>query len=216
MDHIRNDIVQESLVVGDDDCRLLRSVKCVDAVGYNAQSIHIQSAVGLVKDGESRIEHGHLEYLVTLLLSSGEPYVYLSLCEFRLHLHKCHLLAKKLKEIACLERLETLACTMCIDGSLHEIRDGHTRYLHRILERKEYSCPCTLLRRHCKQVLSHELYRTGRNRKLRFAGKNCRQSTLACTVRTHHRMNLALADGQIDSFEDLLVLNRCPEAFYLQ
>ena len=105
---------------------------------------------------------------------------------------------------------------MRIDGSLHEIRDGHTRNLHRILERKEYSRPCTLLGRHCKQVLSHELYRTGRNGKLRLARKNCRQRTLASSVRTHHRMNLTLADGQIDSFEDLLVLNRCPKAFYLQ
>lgn len=36
------------------------------------------------------------------------------------------------------------------------------------------------------------------------------KSTLSCSVRTHHCMNLTLADHKIHSFKDFLILNRGP------
>ena len=105
---------------------------------------------------------------------------------------------------------------MCIDSSLHEVGYGDARYLHRILERKEESGPSPFFRTHGQKILSEELHCTGSNSKLRLACKNSRKRALTCTVRSHHRMNLTLADDQIHAFQDFLILNRGPEALYFQ
>ena len=70
MHHVRNDVVQKSLIVGDDDRSLLRSMEGIHTVRNDAESVHIKSAVGLVENRESRVKHGHLEDLVTLLLTA--------------------------------------------------------------------------------------------------------------------------------------------------
>ena len=173
MHHIRHDIVQKPLIVSDHNRRLLRSMKCVHAVCYDAEGVHIESAVCLVKYSQCRIQHGHLENLVTLLLTARESHIHLTLGKLRLHLHERHLLTHQLQEVSRLERLETLACAMRIHRSLHEVRYRHSRNLHRILERQEYACPCTFLRRHGQKVLSEELYGSGSHGELRLSCKHC-------------------------------------------
>ena len=96
---------------------------------------------------------------------------------------------------------------MRIDCSLHEIGDGHPWNLHRILERKEDTRPCTFLRRHREKVLTHELDGTCSHGELRLSRQHCRKSTLSGTVRTHDRMDFTLADGQVNTLENLLILN---------
>ena len=134
MYHIRNDIVQKPLVVSNNDSRLLRGMKRIHTICHNAESINIKTAVCLVEDGESRVEHGHLEDLITLLLTSRETHIHLTLSKFRLHLNESHLLTHKFKEVSSLQRLKPLACTMSVYCSLHEICYSNSRYLHRILE----------------------------------------------------------------------------------
>ena len=116
----------------------------------------------------------------------------------------------------CFSLLLCLACAVCIHCCLHEVGDSHTRNLHRILERKEDTCPCSFLRRHCQKVLSKELYAACSHSELRLSGKHGGKRTLTCTVRSHHSMNLTLADGQVNTLQDLLILNRSPQAFNLQ
>ena len=105
---------------------------------------------------------------------------------------------------------------MSIDCSLHEVRDRNSWNLHRILEREEDSRPCTLLRRHCKKILTEKLDCSCRHCKLRLSGQHCRKSTLAGAVRAHDRMDLTLTDRQIHTLQDFLILNRSPEALYFQ
>ena len=172
MHDIRYNIIQKSLVMSDYNSRFLRGMKGIHTVCNDSECIHIKSAVSLVKDSKSRIQHRHLENLVTFLLATGESHIDLSLCELRLHLHECHLFTKKFKEITGLERLESLSSTMRIDSCLHKVSDGHSRNLHRVLERKEDSRPGTLFRRHCQQILSEELDGSGCDSELRFSCKN--------------------------------------------
>ena len=85
------------------DGALLRSPELVDAFRNDTEGIHVQAAVSLVEYGQHRVEHRHLEYLIALLLSSGESYIDFALGEFALHLHHGHLLLHHLDELSWLE-----------------------------------------------------------------------------------------------------------------
>ena len=52
MDHVGHDIVEQALIVRDHNGRFVRAVKCVDAVGNNAQGVDIESRIGFVEYGE--------------------------------------------------------------------------------------------------------------------------------------------------------------------
>ena len=111
-----------------------------------AKCIHVKTAVGFVKDCESRVEHGHLENLVAFLLSAGKAHVHFPLGKLRLHLHECHFFTHEFKKVSCLEGLESLSLTVGIHCRLHEISDGNSRNFNGILKRQEDACPCPLLR----------------------------------------------------------------------
>ena len=70
------DVGQDPLVVGDDeDAGGVLGGDAVDPLGDDPDGIDVQSAVGLVEDGERRAEHGELEDLGPLLLAAGEALV---------------------------------------------------------------------------------------------------------------------------------------------
>ena len=96
---------------------------------------------------------------------------------------------------------------MRIDSSLHEVGDGHSRNLDRILERKEDTGPCTFLWTHSQKVLAKKLYAASCHSELRLSSKHCRQGTLSRTVRAHHSMYLSLSDDEIHTFQYFLILN---------
>ena len=75
MHEVRHDVVEQPLVVRDDEHRVLLAAQRVHAVGDDAQRVDVEAGVGLVEDGELRIEHRHLEDLVALLLAAGEAFV---------------------------------------------------------------------------------------------------------------------------------------------
>ena len=138
----------------------------------DSERIHIKSAVRLVKNGQSRVEHSHLENLVTLLFTTGKTDIDLSLRKLGTHLDERHLLPHKFQEITGFHRIEPLRLSLGIDSCLHKIRDSDTRNFDRILERHEDSGPRTLLRRHCEQILAHEVYATLGNCIKRLSGKH--------------------------------------------
>ena len=55
------------------------------AVGHDAQRVDVEARVGLVEHGQLRVEHGHLQDLVALLLAAGEALVQVALTEGGVH-----------------------------------------------------------------------------------------------------------------------------------
>src|SRR5581483_2091953 len=72
MHHIRHDVIEQPLVVGDDDHRSLRRAQAIDAVGDHAQRIDIEAGIGLVQHRQARLQQCHLQHLVALLFTAGK------------------------------------------------------------------------------------------------------------------------------------------------
>jgi Fe-S cluster assembly protein SufD len=70
MNNIRFDIIQQALVVSNNDTTGLRSFQFIDSFGHNTQSVNIQTRVCFIQNTQFRFQHGHLENLVTFLLST--------------------------------------------------------------------------------------------------------------------------------------------------
>src|SRR5690606_32370927 len=76
VDEVRLDVVEDPLVVGDQqDAAIGLALVAVDSLGDDAQGIDVQTGVGLVHDGELRLEQVELQNLVALLLATGEALV---------------------------------------------------------------------------------------------------------------------------------------------
>src|SRR5438552_1786301 len=71
VNEVRDYVVQETLIVGNDDNRTLRTSHCVDAVGHDSERVNVEPRIGFVEDRQFRFQHGHLQNLVTLLLPAG-------------------------------------------------------------------------------------------------------------------------------------------------
>src|SRR3990172_9222134 len=56
---VRRDVVEDSLVVGDDYDRLLRAAERVDPRGHDLQGVDIQPRVRLVEEREPGVEDRH-------------------------------------------------------------------------------------------------------------------------------------------------------------
>jgi hypothetical protein len=63
------------------------------------QRIDVEAGIGLVEQRELRLEHGHLQDLVALLLAAREAFVDAAIEEALVHLHELHLLADQLQEL---------------------------------------------------------------------------------------------------------------------
>ena len=63
-------VIEQTLIMGNYDCGIVFGLELVHSFGHYAESIDIKAGVSLVKDGETRLEHSHLENLVAFLLAS--------------------------------------------------------------------------------------------------------------------------------------------------
>src|SRR5699024_6844833 len=73
---VRDDVVEDALVVGNhDDATVGFLLVGVDSIGNNAQRVNVKTGVGLVHDSELWLDEVKLHYLVTLLLAAGETFV---------------------------------------------------------------------------------------------------------------------------------------------
>src|SRR2546425_559251 len=99
VNEVRNDIVQQPLVVRHHDDGALGTAQRIDAVRHDPQSVDVETRVGLVKDGEPRLEHGHLENFVPLLLSAREAFVHRPVHQAFVHPEQLHFLADHREEV---------------------------------------------------------------------------------------------------------------------
>ena len=103
-----------------------------------------------------------------------------------------------------------------VDRGLHEVRDGDSGDLDRVLEGHEQSGPGSFLRLHRQQILAVELYRAGSDLVVRLSGQDRGQGAFAGSVRTHHGVDLAAADLKVDALEDLIVCDTGVQIGYFQ
>src|SRR5690606_35656478 len=64
---IRDDVIQQPLVVGYHDSSIIGGFKLVHPIGHNSQSIDIQSGIGFIEYRKGGLEHRQLENFVSFL-----------------------------------------------------------------------------------------------------------------------------------------------------
>src|SRR3954451_20599532 len=85
------DVAQDPGVVRDEQrAGLAARADPVDALGHDPQRVDVEPGVGLVEDGDLRLQKLELQDLVTLLLATGEALVDVARREGRIHLESGH------------------------------------------------------------------------------------------------------------------------------
>ena len=74
------------------------SPQLVHAAGNDLQRVDVQAGVGLVQEGEGRLQHEHLEDFHAFLLPAGKALVQVAVDEGLVDLHEIHGLAEALDE----------------------------------------------------------------------------------------------------------------------
>ena len=203
VDHVGAYHLEQTVVVGYHDARVVWRAQLVHALGNYPHGIDIKPGVGLVEYGELRFEHCHLEYLVALLLAAAETLVHAAVGELRIELHYLLLLAQQLQKLGCFHLGKALSLALLVDGGFHEVGHRHSSYLDRILEREEKSLVRTLLGLHREQVLAVEAGLALSDLIEWIAGEHSRKGRLARTVGAHNGMGLTRSNAEIDAPEYL-------------
>ena len=216
MHHVGHYVVQQFAVMRDHYRRSLRGAKGPDSVGDYLERVHVEAGIGLVEYAELRFQHGHLEYLVALLLSSRKAHVHVAFRKFPLHSHEGHLLLEQFQELARLDLGLSLSLASRVDGGLHEIGDADPGNLHGILEAQEDSGPRALLRTHGQKVAAGESDASLRDFVAGTPCKHTSESALAGAVGPHHGMHLSFEYGEIYAPEYLLALDSGVQVLYFK
>src|SRR5664280_2260072 len=215
MDLVGDDVVEEPLMMGDDDHGPIRTSHGVHPAGDDPEGIDVEAGVGLVQDGELRLENCHLQNLVALLLTPGETLVDRPAHEALVHLDELHPLPSQGKESHYIEFIESSLPTHRIERHAQEVQVAHPGDLHRVLEGEEEAGRGTVLGRQGEQVLVLEADRAGDAVGL-VAGKHVGEGALARAVRAHDGVYFARRNFEVDSPEDLVVTDLGVEVLDLQ
>ena len=215
MHHVRFDVVQQPLIVRDHDITVFRRPELIHTFRHDTQSVDVQSGVRFIEDAQTRFQHGHLEYLVALLLAAAEPFVHTTARQLIVQLHHFTPFAHQLQELPGRQSREPPVFTPLIHGRAHEIHHTHPRNLHRILEREEQPLMTAVLRTELQQIPPQETYAAPGHLKGRMARKHTAQRTLARPVRPHDGMYLTLIHIEIYTSQNLFPIDTCVQVPYL-
>ena len=132
----------------------------LDAAGNDAQSVDVETGVGLVEDGDPRLEHRHLQDLDALLLAAREAVVQIAAGHLLRHLEHLHRRRQVLAELGDLDRVVLAAgpgLADRVDRGAKEARHGDARDRMRVLEGEEEAALRALVRPHVDDALAvHE------------------------------------------------------------
>ena len=188
----------------------------VHAFGDDPERIDVQTRVRLVEDRHLRLQHRHLEHLQTLLLAAREALVDVARGERLVHLEERHLLAHPAAEVehrhAALDGVRGVDVGVLVDAlepgvqrRADEAGDAQPGDRGGVLEREEQPQPCALVGRQREQVVALPQHLAAVDDVRRVAHQRVRERGLARAVGAHDRVDLALADGEVDPLEDLAV-----------
>jgi hypothetical protein len=188
----------------------------VHALGHDAQGVDVQAGVRLVEDRHLGFQDRHLEHLQALLLAPGEALVHVSRGDRLVHLEQRHLLADELAELAHRDpapegvggidvRVRAEAGAAGVDRRPQEARHRQAGDRHRVLEGEEHAEPRALVDGELKQVVTLPEHLARLDDVGGMAHERVRQGGLARAVGAHDGVDLAVADGQLDPLQDLML-----------
>jgi hypothetical protein len=216
VDDVGLDVVEQTLVVGDQQDAEVRVQHRIDALGDDPQGIDVEPRIGLVEDRHLGLDDRHLEHLQPLLLATGETLVDVAGREALVHPEERHLLAHLGAEIAhrnaAADRIGRVDIGILVDAlqlgvqrAADERGDRQSGDRGRVLEGEEQPETRPLVRRELEDVSALPLDLTAGHDVGRVAHEGVGERRLARPVGAHDRVDLALADRQVDPLEDLLV-----------
>ncbi len=206
MHHVRHDVVEQSLVVGDDKEAAVRRAHQVDPLRHDLERVDVQAGVGLVHHAVLRTQHRHLQDLAALFLASGETFVERAGRELAVDLQLVHLFIERL---VVLHRIDLLTLGQPrLQRRPYEIRDAHPRDLQRILEGEEEPGVRNLVRLLAEDALAVEQDFARLDFIVLVPCQNLGQRALASPVRPHQRVNLPFRNGQVEVLQDFQPLDR--------
>ena len=193
--------------MGNYDAGILGIAEVIDALGHDAESINVQTAVRFVKNGELRLKHGHLENLIAFFSPPENPSLTERLASLLSSSTNSLRSRISFQKIGSRHRVQSLVFPFLVDCSPHEVDHADSRNLHRILETEEDTLAGTVLRWHLQQILAIEDDLARSDRIGRATRQNSREGALAGAIRTHHSMHLTRVDGEVDPFQYFLIAN---------
>ena len=193
MDDVRSQVFEQSLVVGDGHHAEFRSLPADlgHAVGHHGQGIDVQAGVSLVEDGDLGFQDGHLEDLVSFLLTTGETLIEVALGKRRVHAEPLHPLHDGQAQ---LEYRQVDALTGR-QGLAEKVDHRHPGHLQRVLEGEEHPGLAPDVGGPVGDVLTAKEHRTGGDRVLGAAQQHGSQGGLAGSVGPHEGVEFAGANG---------------------
>src|ERR1700730_4747322 len=205
---VRLDIIEQPLVVGDHDNGAVGGALLVDAAGHYFKCVDVETAVGLVEDGETRLQHRHLKDFVALLLAAGKTDIDGALQQILADVQQLDLGADDPEKLAGIELGLAAMAALRVDRGAQEIHVVHTRDLDRVLECEKQPLARPLVGRHGEQGAAERGDRAFADLVPVAAREPRSKRALAGAVRPHDRVHLAGADREIDTAQDLAAVGK--------
>ena len=208
MDVIGRDLIEQTLIVGDQQRGVIRCGQLVHTASHDAQGIDVQAGIRFIEDGHHGVQQGHLENLIALLLSTGKPFIDAAFQEGGVHLDHLELLLNVVFKVEGVEFLQPLLAAAGVGRHAQELKVAHPGNLHRVLKTEEHPEASPLLRLQLKQIGAAVTHGARGHAIGGMASQHLGQGAFAAAVAAHHRMDLTGPHLQVHPFEDGLILNR--------
>src|SRR5450759_3357481 len=204
VDKVRNDVVQQALVVSYHDDGALWVAHGIDALGHDLQRVNVQARIGLVQDRQLRLQHGHLQDLVALFLAAREAFVHGAVHQLLVHVQQLQFLPEQGQEIDGIDLIQPTVFVDGIERRPEEVRVADTGYLYRVLEGHEDAFTGGLLRFHGQEVLAVVRHLARGDGVGLAAGQRLRQRAFARAIRAHDGVHFAGVHLQVNALEDFV------------
>ena len=137
MNPVGLDIVEQPLVMRDHHDRSVGCALLIDPARHHFQRVDVETAVGLVENGQTRFEHRHLKDFVSLLLAARKTDIDGALQEILADIQKLELGAHDPEKLTGVDLGLAAVAALRVDRGAQEVHVVHTRDLDRVLERKK-------------------------------------------------------------------------------
>jgi hypothetical protein len=199
---VGNDVVQKPLVMRHQHDGVVLAGEPVHALGDDAQRVDVEARVGFVEDRQRRLEQGHLQNFVALLLAARKAFVDAAVEKLGAHVEQLHLLAHQVVELERVELVLAAPGLHGVVGQAQELAVADAGDLDRVLEREKDAGARALFRRQREQVAAFVAHPARGHRVPRVAGQHLRERALAGAVRPHDRVHFAALYDEVKALQD--------------